>query len=188
MNLLSNGDYQGIKNDLEKLRAKPVSSTVFGAESHGFVVNLPLTEEDLAKFESKHQVCLPEDYRNFLMLVGNGGAGPGYGLFKLGEMDDQESTGPWDDGHLVGELNKPFPYTEAWNDRSREPDKATLDSETYEQKLEEFDDWYWSSTHVDGAIPISHLGCALCHWLIVTGPQAGQVWLDSRADLNGLER
>jgi hypothetical protein len=37
-----------------------------------------------------------------------------------------------------------------------------------------------------GAIPICHLGCALRQWLVITGPEAGNVWCDDRADRGGL--
>ncbi len=33
-----------------------------------------------------------------------------------------------------------------------------------------------------GAIVISHLGCAARQWLIITGPEAGRIWSDNRAD------
>jgi len=49
--------------------------------------------------------------------------------------------------------------------------------------MEAFEERYYSA--VDGAIPICHLGCALRHWLVVCGPEAGHVWEDSRADDEG---
>jgi hypothetical protein len=39
---------------------------------------------------------------------------------------------------------------------------------------------------MNGAIPIAELGCALSEWLVVTGPEAGHVWCDFRADYRGI--
>ena len=46
---------------------------------------------------------------------------------------------------------------------------------------------YWNATQVNGAIPICHLGCCLRQWLVVTGPEAGNVWDDVRADYAGFK-
>lgn len=56
---------------------------VIGADGHGFIVNAPLAEADVRAFEQRHGIALPADYRGFLLHVGNGGAGPYYGIFKL---------------------------------------------------------------------------------------------------------
>src|SRR6266404_2538792 len=45
---------------------------------------------------------------------------------------------------------------------------------------------YWNSENVNGAIPICHKGCAYRDWLVVSGPEAGHVWHDARADQAGL--
>src|SRR5215813_12558694 len=99
--------------DLERVRAAGPSFGIFGEEAHGYELYPPLLEEELSAFESEHGIRLPHDYRHFLTSVGNGGAGPYYGLFKLGEMDDGFDYGPW--GNFVGRLSSPFPHIEAWN-------------------------------------------------------------------------
>jgi hypothetical protein len=40
---------------------------------------------------------------------------------------------------------------------------------------------------MNGAIPICHAGCALRTWLVITGTQAGHLWYDKRADLDGVK-
>jgi len=181
-------EIEQLQSDLELVRRKTGISRVFGANSHHFRLNLPLTEARVTAFETMHGISLPQDYRLFLLLVGNGGAGPYYGLFRLGEMDDGFDFAPWEEGVIVGKLAAPFPHRAAWNDLTGEPDDrlAEEDEEAHERLLNAFEDRYWDSASVNGAIPICHVGCALRQWLVVTGPEAGNVWFDRRADRGGL--
>ena len=87
----------------------------------------------------------------------------------------------------MGDLSSPFPHTNPWNDLTGKPDdQAAMDSGEHDALLEEFDQRYYDSRQVDGAIPICHLGCALRHWLVISGPEAGNIWCDDRADYKGL--
>lgn len=123
------------------------------------------------------------------MNIGNGGAGPYYGFFRLGETDDGFHTRWWkeDDG-FVGTLSKPFPHLQPWNDLTGQPEDSLgdRDEQEYEQQFERFEQRYYSSDLVDGAIPICHIGCALRIWLVLTGPEFGNLWFDKRADYEGL--
>ena len=56
---------------------------VFGAERHKYRLNPTVSPEEVARFEAKYHVKLPEEYVFFLTQVGNGGAGPYYGLYPL---------------------------------------------------------------------------------------------------------
>lgn len=62
--------------------------TCFGAESHGFTLEAPASEERVRAFEEAHAIRLPEDYRAFITIAGERGAGPYYGLFGLDRWDD----------------------------------------------------------------------------------------------------
>jgi hypothetical protein len=138
-------------------------------------------------FERQYRVRLPEDYRGFLINVGNGGAGPHYGLFRLGEMDCQWDDAPWKEGEFVGVLREPWPHRDAWNLPEEElkiPDGLSL--EALDAVFELRDRKYWNEALVAGAFPICHHGCALRDWLVVTGPEAAQVWHDARVDGGGL--
>jgi hypothetical protein len=84
---------------LRRLRAADASFRVFGSEQHRYGLGPTLSESELAAFESAHRVRLPEYYRRFLAVVGNGGAGPAYGLEPLGTFGR--------------DLSQPFPFTTA---------------------------------------------------------------------------
>jgi hypothetical protein len=180
-------DFEQIKIDLERLQSAAKPLNVFGAKSHGFKLHSPVTESTVSNFEKKYGIRLPVDYRQFLIEVGNGGAGPYYGVFKLGEMDDNHKFAKWkeNDG-FVGKLTLPFPHTKAWNDLTGKPDDDYDDLEEYDQRWNEFERKYWNSENINGAIPVCHLGCALRQWLVITGKEAGHIWCDDRADLKGL--
>lgn len=169
-------DFDRLLGDLETLRRRDVDLRVFGANDHRYALNPPLTASQVSDFESRYGVQLPEDYRDFLLTIGNGGAGPGYGLERLGcayGANWSENPG------LVGDLSRPFPYNEAWNEESMPP-SSPLEDHYWQQ------DEYWGPTHVNGAVPICHHGCNLRQCLIVTGPEKGHVWFDDRADWQGL--
>ncbi len=179
-------NFDAIKSDLQKLCKSKKALEVFGASSHRYKVNPPLSEDKLRAFEEKHGIILPDDYRNFLLIVGNGGAGPDYGLFKLGETDE----GP-DFGDFLGDLSKPFPHRQAWNDLTGEPpdfegEYDSAEEEEYQRQIGAFDEIYWNPHIMDGAIPICHQGCALRLWLVVNGPEKGNIWEDHRADYAGI--
>ena len=178
--------FDDIRDGLERLRTAKRQPNVFGAESHGFKLNPPLSESAVKTFEAQHRIRLPEDYRGFLINLGDGGAGPFYGVFKLGEMDDSFEFQKWKEGDgFVGVLSKPFPHTNAWNDVSDQPEE-TDDEEAYDKALEAFNERYWNAANVNGAIPVCHEGCTYRDWLIVTGPELGHMWHDARADQAGL--
>ncbi|MBP6628556.1 MAG: hypothetical protein KBG28_16390 [Kofleriaceae bacterium] len=77
----------------------------FGARHHQYRTAPPLTAARLAALEAELGLALPADYRDYLGLVGDGGAGPYAGLAPFdhpaqrpglrGVHDPTTSTGPW---------------------------------------------------------------------------------------------
>ena len=185
--------FEWVRQSLRRLASTLPAERVFGAQAHQFTLDPPASEDEVRSFEQEHRIVLPADYRAFLTRVGNGGAGPFYGVFRLGEMDDNLGTAPWREADImVGVLARPFPHTAAWNDLSgypTEPDDwdPDTDPDLFEDAQDAFDRRYWATDQVNGAIPICHEGCALRDWLVVTGPEAGHVWHDARTEFGGLE-
>jgi hypothetical protein len=183
-------DALSVRNALKKLSVS--SRRAFGAESQRFQLNEPLPESDVSAFEERHSIALPGDYRHFLTRIGNGGAGPFYGVFPLGMMDDAFGLQRWreSDG-MVGALAEPFPHMTAWNDLTGKPADLPVgvdlgSHDELDALMELFDGHYWNPSLVNGAIPICHTGCALRIWLVLTGGQAGHLWYDKRAEYGGL--
>src|ERR1700730_9493608 len=105
-------DLDAILQGLAELRESQKSQSVFGSQEHRFHIHPALPEESVFDFEAVHRIALPQEYRSFLLRIGNGGAGPGYGVFKLGEVDDGFDHKAWSekDG-FVGIVSTPFPHS-----------------------------------------------------------------------------
>jgi hypothetical protein len=65
----------------KKMRLPP------GAERHGFRRRDAIGTEEVAVFEHRHGIRVPTEYREFLVRVSNGGAGPFDGLLALNQWD-----------------------------------------------------------------------------------------------------
>lgn len=169
-----------------QLRALDSGRSVFGASGHHFEFRDPVTDADLSAWERVHGVGLPAEYRAYLSALGNGGAGPYYGVFPLGMWDgagfDLESM---DDA--LGDLRSPFPHREAWNLAADRFEAPTFENDDEEDAWHlTLDTEYFDPCLVNGAIWISHHGCALRTMLVVTGSERGNVWADRRAEHSGI--
>lgn len=149
-----------VKALIDQLRATDTQLRVFGASSHRYRIGARLSPSDVRAFESKHSITVPEDFRLYLQLVGDGngepwrertgpwqrgGAGPGYGLYPLAET-------------VYGDrVNRLFPFEE----------KVELSGEP------PFHDWEWG---VPGALEICTHGCVSHSHLIAVGPERGTIW------------
>ena len=162
----------------------------FGLE---FRLNPPLSLVEVEKFERRHGVTLPEDYRQFITEICNG-VGPNCEVFPLGQLGSGDSYRSWEEEGIAGSLADPFPYGDTWNLPAeffdREPDYSGMTLEEQDRAMEEWfkvlEREYWGPHTTPGAFPIGDRGCGLSEWLIVTGPQRGYVWNDNRADHAGM--
>jgi hypothetical protein len=180
---------------LDELDRRDPKRKLFGSNGHQYKLRPPLPGSVIESFERQHGIALPQDYQYFITVIGDGGAGPFYGVFPFGQHDDCHDYCAWERGHLVGDVSKPFPHLTDWNLPAsfwnNEPDPSPDIPIEAEDKLmeawdKELEEKYWNPSLVNGAIPICHLGCAQRQWLIVNGTQHGYVWGDDRVDNKGL--
>ena len=179
-----------IRGKLDDLQQRDASFSVFGSGRHRYKLNPTMHEPEIRQFERAHSVTLPSEYRSFLLECGNGGAGPYYGLFPLGYFDG--SGGPletWSEGDgFAGILSRPFPHETAWrlpSDRYTPPDlfRCAEEEKIWYQTL---NDETWRPELIAGAFPICHQGCAVRNCLVISGAERGKVWVDDRANDNGI--
>jgi len=97
--------WRNARGKVDKFKKLDDQALVFGAWTRGFGHEyevLPVvTDEEVLRFEDKHQLVLPLEYSTYLRTFGAGGAGPYYGI---ADFRQYVSAGSYDDT---------FPYTEA---------------------------------------------------------------------------
>lgn len=153
------------------LAAKDTKMKTFGASTfghgHHYRMNAILPAAELAGFEREYAVQLPRDYADFLTTIGDGGIGPYYGLYSLAE-----SVADAPGRRSRAFLASPFPLREFFN--------------PYDEDHDADDDTLFDDRHICGSIVLAHQGCGHYDRLVITGPQAGQVWTDSRGSDQGI--
>lgn len=173
-----------IKSKLRQLRKSDYGLEIFGANGHRYRLNSCLDESEIRNFELKHNIKLPEEYVTFLITIGNGGAGPFYGLEPLGNVlfCDLDYKRP----EFLLNPSKPFMHSKAWNmtfEPTVDEDKNEME---YEKQYEEFQELYFDNIYMDGAIAICNYGCAVSLNLVVNGEEYGNIWTDDRASDAGI--
>ncbi|MET9321679.1 SMI1/KNR4 family protein [Streptomyces sp. NPDC003038] len=121
-----------------------------------------LGERAVRAFEEDHGIRLPEEYRAFVVAVGDGPAGPGQGLMPLINLradadEDGAAEDEWQEDRRPGRLAAPCPIAEP-----RPFDAARRFDEGEGLTL--------------GTLVLADRGCGMYSRLILTGPLAGQVW------------
>lgn len=161
-----------IKEKLKKLSAQDKDLEVFEAGTHQYQLKDKISEKELSAFEKKHQVSLPEEYRLFLTELGNGGAGPYYGLHDLEKGLEEAILYSNDENEKPATpLAIDFPFSnKAAADyiQAYMAAKAAGDEDLVEP-LELPDT-------LTGVIFLCEYGCGWSYCLVVKGEQQGTVW------------
>jgi SMI1 / KNR4 family (SUKH-1) len=171
-----------INQKLQRLREAAFYRPI-GPDYNKFELNPCLSPDEVQDFEIQHKVSLPDDYKQFLLELGNGGAGPYYGLAKLQNSHPKHMIAlPWTqeywDNQPFDSLSKDFPYT-----GNREQDVIIADS-FYDDNG---DDKGSSDDNYSGMLVISHQGCTCWNLLVINGQFKGAIWEyeGSGGDLDG---
>jgi hypothetical protein len=192
-------DLQILRDKLAELAAKDFDCLYFGVETHRYRLAQCLTPDEVTAIERHYAIELPEDYRAFITDLGNGGAGPGYGLERFGfvrsaqEIPTATATGTYREvkrthhgtlsrqdlidaeGQVVDPMEIAF-YTSILG-RSGEgqawPSLAFPCQSLDDEWDEERDD------NSAGNWILAEYGCAMSARLVLNGPLRGQVWFDA---------
>jgi hypothetical protein len=151
-----------------KLSSRTVDGRLpFGAEHHKYRMNPPIAPGELETFEVLHGIRLPEDYRCFLLEVGDGGAGPAYGVLPLRYWAWHVSE--WN--HLTGSPRPLVERPSASYLASPCQLRADVDYDgTWQERLapQDYDSF-------QGMMAVCYQGCADCVLLVVSGAERGRL-------------
>lgn len=189
---------------LEKLRAADPNCLLFGVETHRYRLGSRLSAADIKSAEREYGVDLPSDYASFLSQVGNGGAGPGYGLQRFGfvrsisQIPTAMAKGP----HRVVKKtrhctmsrqdlfdvagNKVDPFTISLFDSIKAlaadgpagPDAPRRPFSLAEPLRNADKDPRWEALNPTlGTLMLADYGCGMIAYLVLNGPFRGSIWL-----------
>lgn len=155
---------QRIKSNHQKIlnSNREKLSYVFGSNWHKFKLN-PITSENVVKaFERKYEFEYPDEYRSFILAVGNGGAGPFYGINGIGSSRSEYELEFYNQTTLfVQDFGR---FDQNWQ-------QAML-GDNWEE-LEELD----STIYQRGLMTLAEVGCGAVLYLIMNGPCRGNIFV-----------
>ncbi|MEU9448860.1 SMI1/KNR4 family protein [Streptomyces sp. NPDC048277] len=178
-----------IVRKLRQLDAADPGRALFGSATHGYRPGRPVGERELEALEGLVGVRLPEDYRAFLSVAGDGAPGPYYGILPLAEATGRITEG-WGrealgaDSPLTGDVDfqELLGGPEDW-----EAHAARLETDPdYGAGFERLQGQYLDSPWSDGRLPIADYGCGDWFFLVLRGPRRGTVWVDSLESATGM--
>ncbi|MFN7491040.1 MAG: SMI1/KNR4 family protein, partial [Chryseotalea sp.] len=151
-----------VKINWEQLAEKDSKLEIFGAAQHAYKFFKPFVKDELEAGEKHFKIALPEQYKEYLQHVSNGGIGPYYGMYPL-----QHSLYPLGEKYLQEHpehYSKTFPFTN---------NEVTKFRKEYSQ-----DSSYCLTIPVNtgGYLFLAEYGCGGYYILILNGECKGQVW------------
>ena len=137
---------------------------VFGAEKHKYKLNPLIEAAEVRAIEEKYGFTLPEDYFKFITEIGDGGAGPDYGLYSFADFE---------------ECNYPTNIAKRFcphNASAEEAKEINLRYEVYEQNKDKVfthdDEWPYEN----GFLLLGTRGCQYDFIMPVNGKHRGKVF------------
>jgi SMI1 / KNR4 family (SUKH-1) len=119
-----------------------------------------VSESDLVAFERHYGITLPNEYREFVLRVGNGAPGPpDYGLIKLAEPPNGKGDYTSHTTEELANMKTTFPFTKPWVWEDGVASDEGIDDQVR-----------------DGQLYLGSDGCGMDWALIITGPDRGIVW------------
>ncbi len=149
-----------VKSLAAKARERDPGFHRFGALSHKYQFNPTIGIELIHEFETERGLTLPDAYVLYLTEIGNGGAGPNYGLFPLEKVK--------------GFYN---PDVEIFFDRTDIPDVWEEVCRVYDEAFENDGDEYLKIEErvLNGSVIIGTPGCTMYTVLMCAGKNYGKI-------------
>ncbi len=175
--------------DAEKYRARIAALAtldpthqIFGAMNHHWSFQPTLSELEVQRFEGLIGADLPADYRAYLTQLGNGGAGPYYGIGPLAEWEVEGLASVTVTATMTTKDGETKSFTSGTGARpplsrsSKTSEKFVLTS-----PWKVGDAIPEGANPFDGCVHLAQIGCGYEAFLVVKGEAAGTVWEDYTA-------
>ena len=181
---MSSSDMDRIRQKLAALAAGDPDLKRFGADGHKYRLSPPLSPEEISRMEAEHKMTLPEEYRAFLLELGDGGTGPYYGIQPLANAIKYS-----DIARDPATLSKRFPLNKplllfdecvgegTWDDYYRRIET----DEKYYDKVQRCISRFNKPYYTQGTLYLCDYGDAIAFRLVVTGRESGNMWIEDRA-------
>lgn len=163
---------QRIKAKLIQAKKADRKFKVFGAQSHKYQLNSPISIEQVTAIEQNYGFQLPPCYKTFITQIGNGGsanahaAGPFYGIYSLQRSIDELDGFNAPDGVQRACIIYPFIPNDYWQQQLHVIKNNDLTIEEYDAELARI---------YGGILPIASQGCAYINGLVLQGEHTGKV-------------
>lgn len=175
---LSDAHADYIKKLIDKVAEKDKKYEIFGASAHKYHLHETVSPAWVKEFEKQYQIKLPEEYVFFITKIGNGGAGPYYGIRPL-SLDKKDEK-------CYKNLSKPSVFDENYPQFYKECLALRKDGESGEQafsheKEDELNSRFDAMCDriEDGVLNINTQGCTYDTLFVVSGSRRGEiVYLD----------
>ncbi|MFD3449686.1 SMI1/KNR4 family protein [Microbacteriaceae bacterium 4G12] len=156
---LSNERKEYILNLLNDAKKSDPYFEQFGSRKHQYKLNPVISEKEIMEAEKKYNFKLPEDYFWFITNVGNGGAGPYYGITPF-KLDDEK--------YLISLGRKTI----------LSPMESEEEYQSFIEKYDECDDEEYDRLDEElcqGLLYIGTQGCTLNMNIIMSGENRGKI-------------
>ena len=163
---------------LKQARRIDFRCELFGTSKHKYQLNPPVSASFVRTLEEKYGFSLPDDYFQFITEIGDGGAGPGYGIepfANLVKKSPNQYAEEYQKAYLSS-LKNTFSPRSMLADELEEFAIATKDD--YEKNLDKY--FVYEKTdeercHLDGFYVLGTQGCQWDFGLVTTGEMCGKV-------------
>lgn len=173
---------QRIRKKLQQATTTDSNFRVFGAGSHKYKINAPVSYSEVDVFEQHYKIQLPECYKSFVLHIGNGGrsylgssAGPFFGVYPFGKNLDDLIHGKVEQ-HLKKESILHPNICEIQWDKMIEP--------LYEDGITDTAYEVLNGALYGGILPIGSQGCSFIHALVLNGRHKGKIVNLDRGELS----
>ena len=146
---------------------------VFGSEKHDYQLKPVISLSEVQAYEQKHNIKLPSEYVFFITQVGNGGAGPFYGIYGIHIAKDYLYYTKSGTPFLSSKLTK-----DVWAEKLAPMDDDNCPDEIFDQIEEEI---------LQGTTSIGTQGCSYETLAIAEGAEENRIfYINNDWDTEGM--